>query len=70
MLEYSLVREAWEHVSVPDDLLKLYSQCFTQMGAMTHCSKRQILYVMTHSFLVCVHIEVDNEDISMDRSVY
>ena len=70
MLEYSVVRETWEHVSVPEKLLDIFSQCFTQMGSMTYCSQRHRLYIMTNSFLVCVHVDVDNEDIAMERFVF
>ena len=56
-------------MSVPEEVLRIFSQCFTQMGALAYCNRRRKLYVMTNTFLISVHVEVDNEDISMDKYV-
>ncbi len=67
MLEYSAVRDAWETLDVPPQLLHHVTQCFTMMGAMTYCSARRVLYIVTNSFMVCVRIEVENEDITFEK---
>ena len=67
VLEYSVVRDAWEQLSVPSDLLKHMAECFYKHGAMAYCSQKSKLYVVTNDFMVCAPVRVDNEDITIDK---